>query len=144
MRTEIERACADFDGDKNDRDRDKPQRFEGEALCGVEFPTNAVFYQAVNRERAGEDERQPRHLAIADNQDDDGDSGEGHRNPLQWSKLFAENEDSEQNRHERVDEIPEGAFNNSSGEVRDDVKLPIHVNEDAGGDCVQHNLPIAQ
>lgn len=134
--TKIQGSRRSLHRDQDDGDGHQPDGLERETLRRVEHSTDAILDESIDSERARKDKCQPRDLPVPDDEYRDGDGGQNHRDPVERSKFFAQHHDTEKDRDERVDEISERALDDATGQVSDDVELPIDINQDARGNRV--------
>ena len=93
------------------------ERLEREAADGVDPAADPLLDEAVEPEREGEDERDPREPAVPTAMHDDGDGADADATHCSVPQPLAQHEHAEQHRDDRVDEVAEGRLDHVAASV---------------------------
>ena len=113
----------------NNGDRCHPHGFNRETTNRIHAFTYALFNQAIEAKRGGQDQGNPGNRAVTEGQDNNGNDTHAYSNPLQFAQALFQHRHAQDHRQDGVNEITQGGFNNLVVQYGNDEHLPVDVNQ---------------
>ena len=114
---------------KRQRRQEQVQAFHAQA--GHRIDRDQFAQQAVQAERAGQAQRDPRRRPGIDGQPGHADGRHRHRHPLQPTQALLQHQHAQQYVHQRIDEVAQAGLDDVAGVDRPDVQAPVEGDSQA-------------
>ncbi|CAB4632651.1 unannotated protein [freshwater metagenome] len=111
--------------------REQDARLERITVYRRNLAAKFALGQAIDSERAGEDQSNPWQTAVINSENRHGNCTHCHRSPLELPKTFAKKNHGKQDCDQRVDEVAERALHDMVVGNGDHIDLPVGQDEEA-------------
>src|ERR1035437_2179992 len=111
----------------------------GQALQGAQRGAQPLLHQAVESEREGQAQRDPRRAPEVDREVDPGGEPDRYGHPLQPAESLAQDQDADRHGHDGVQEVAQGRLGYVVSHHRRYIDRPVDGQQHPGqGDCAEH------